>query len=236
MNLSTVGCVFEEVAARLNETYTDEETRYRTWVNLCTYDIATSFPNAPFNYVSADRTLSANTRQYTNLPTDFDRMINVVYPGGDIKLTYLTTEEFNAVQPSATETGSPTVYTLHGATNPANTQIEFYPVPSTDLTVNYEYRKLPTTVSSFSTVMTTIVPPKYNELYVLFTQMQGLRRREEHAAADKIEVRYEVKKQQMISNFSRMVEEPMRIKSVREFTSSNKTYGDEIVNMFWGQD
>ena len=100
MNLSTLGSIMEEVATRLNETYTDEETSYRTWVNLCTNDIAASFPNAPFNYVSADRTLSASVRHYTNFPSDFDRMINVTYPGGDIKLTYLTTEEFNAVQPS----------------------------------------------------------------------------------------------------------------------------------------
>ena len=77
MFVSTVGGILEEAAIRLNEVSADEENYYLNWVNLCTKDIALSFPTAPFNYTSADRTLSASTRQYTNLPSDFEKMITI---------------------------------------------------------------------------------------------------------------------------------------------------------------
>lgn len=232
--LSTIGGVYEEVASRLNEVYTDEEDSYNIWANLCTKDIAITFPNAPFNYVSADRTLSANVRHYTNMPLDFEKMIDVTYPGGDTKLKYLSEEEFDAIQPSATETGTPTVYTIHGATQTANSQIEFFPVPNGSIDLVYKCRKLPTTVSAFSAQLVSLIPPKYNELYVLHLQKEGYYKREDDVRGDKKRDDYELLKQRMINDFKRVTEEPWRIKSVREFQAANKVYSDEIVNMFWG--
>lgn len=233
-SVSTMAGVIEQVATNVNEVSADEEAVYTAWGNECTRDIARAFPNAPFNYVSADRTLSAGTRHYTNFPSDFDRLINVTIPEKDVKLKSLTEEEFNAIQPSATEQGIPTVYTLHGATATENTQIEFYPVPGAGYTTNYEYRKLPTTVSAISADIP--VPIKYADLYIDYVQMKALRRREDYDQAAIIEARYEASKQAMLADFKRRTEEPWRIKSIREFTPDNQKYSDEIVNLFWNQD
>ncbi|HDY68445.1 hypothetical protein LCGC14_2229520 [marine sediment metagenome] len=233
--LSTQGGVMEEVASRLNENYTTEEANYNSWFNMCTNDIARTFPNAPFNYVSADRTLSAGTRHYTNMPSDFEKMIDVTYPAGDVKLKNLSEEEFDALQPSATETGTPTVYVLHGASETADTQIEFFPVPNASITLNYKCRKLPATVSTFSAQLISVIPPKYNELYVLFVQKEGYYKREDTVQGDRRRAEYETMKQVMINDFKRLTEEPWRIKSIREFQAINKNYSDEIVNLFWGE-
>lgn len=230
--ISSLGGVIEEAATRLNEVSADEEAVYKNWFNACTRDLHTSFPNAPTWYASADRTLSSGTRHYTNFPSDLDHLIAVTFPAADVKLKFLTEEEFAAVQPSAAETGNPVVYTLHGASDPANTQIEFYPAIGSDtVTVNYQYRIQPPTVSTVSAAIPIYV--KYGELYVRFIEMMGLRRREDYAQADAIEAKYETLKQRWIADFKRRTEEPWRIKSVREFTQANRSYGDEIVNLFW---
>jgi len=234
MYISSVGNIMEEAATRLNEVSADESDVYSNWVNLCTRDIQLSFPQAPFLYASADRTLSASTRQYTNLPSDFEKMITIVYPAGDVKMKYLTEEEFTALQPSASETGTPSVFTIHGAEAAANQQVEFYPVPGSALTVNYQYRRLLTDVSAQSAAPP--IPIKWRELYVLYLEKMGLRRREDYTQAELVEAKYEQMKQQMIDDFKRRTEEPWRIKSIREFTQSNRQYGDEIVDLFWGND
>jgi len=232
ISTQTVNDVFDELADRLHEVSADEANSYRTGINLCTRDIAISFPNAPFNYVSADRTLSSGTRLYVNFPSDFDRLINVVDPTNDTKLKFLPEDQFNQIQPSASEQGNPTIYTLHGATDTANTQIEFYPVPGSSITVNYQYRKLPVTVSTASAALP--IPNKYVELYNLFGEARGRRRNEEFQEASIIEAKYEQEKQKMISDFKRMTEESWSTKSIREFTKSNLRHSDDIVNLFWG--
>ena len=234
VSTTTARDVYDELASRLHEVSADEDVFYRTGINLCTRDIAISFPNAPFYYVSTDRTLSSGTRLYTNLPTDYEKMINVVIPINDNKLKYLTEEEFDAIQPSASETGSPTVYTLHGSLTTGSTQIEFYPVPGTAITLNYQYRSLPIFTSATSASLQ--IPSKYAELYVLYGEMRGRRRNEEFQEALLVEQKYEALKQQMMMDFKRMTEEPWRIKSIREFTPNNRTYGDEIVDLFWNSD
>lgn len=230
--VSTVGGIIEEAATRLNEVSADEQDVYLTWLNFSLRDIAIDFPNAPFLFASADRTLSAGIRQYTNLPSNYDRMVNVTYPTGDVKLKYLTEEEFAVVQPSAAETGTPMVYTIHGAVDMANSQLEFYPVPGSAITINYKYRFMPAVVSATSVVPQ--IPLKYYELPVLYIEMKGLRRREDYSQADATEVKYETLKDKMKSDFKRRTEEPWRIKSIREFTQANRVYGNEIVDLFWG--
>ena len=226
-----MGGVLEEAAARLNEVSADEADQYINWFNLCTRDIGISFPNAPFFFSSADRSLSASVRGYQNLPSDFDKMIGITIPTKDVKLKYLPPEEFDIIQPSATETGIPMVYTLRGAA--VSTMVEYYPVPNAVMVANYKYRKMDAGTSAQSAAI--LIPLKYSELYVHFINTKGLRRREDHDQANIIESQYENLKQLMISDFKRMTEEPWRIKSVRELQGSNKTYSNEIVDIFWGQ-
>lgn len=231
--VSSIGGIIEEAANRLNEVSADKAEQYLSWINICTRDVALSFPNAPFLYASADRTLSAGTRHYTNLPTDFEKIITISDPANSNKLKYLTEEEFDLVVTSASDSGFPTIYTLHGAIGTASAQLEFYPIPATGLTLNYQYRKLPQLISATS--VSPQLPLKYYDLYVDYIVMNGMRRREDYAQADAVENKYEILKQKMIDDFKRVTEEPWRIKSVREFTAINQNSMDKVDNMFWGE-
>lgn len=123
----TVLDVMDELAARLNEVSADESQNYLTWINLCTKNVAQTYPNAPFTYVSADRTLSSGVRHYGNVFTDLDTLIDITDPVHQTKLKYMAEGEFDLAVPSATETGYPTIYTIHGGGD--NFQMEFYPIP-----------------------------------------------------------------------------------------------------------
>ena len=127
MFVSSAGTIAEEIATRLGEVSADNENVYKTWINLGLRDIGNTVPNAPFLQASADVTLSSGTRIYT-LSAAVSKMNSVTLPAADITLTYLEPEQFDILQPSATEGGNPTVYTLRGIGNPLPT-IEYYPQP-----------------------------------------------------------------------------------------------------------
>lgn len=222
---STQG-IRDEIAARLNEAETDNTSQYNNWINLGLRDIQTSFPTAPFLQTSADRTLSSGTRVYTNLPSDFDKMNKITYPVGDVALTYLSPEELDILQPSATEGGTPLVYTIRG--QGSNGRIEYYPVPGGSYTVHYDYQKLVTTVSAGSAVPD--VPEKYYDLLVLYGEIRGWRRRGRFSEASTIFQEYERLKERMKQELMRQATENSRVKSVREF--GRQDYNDPIKTIF----
>lgn len=229
MFLSSVSGVRIEIASRLNEAEEDNTEQYTVWINMGIRDIARSIPNPSWFQTSADRTLSSGTRIYS-LPADFDRMNGVTYPAGDVKLTFLESEQFDILQPSATESGTPRLYTIRGLGN-ASPRIEFYPSPGGSYTLHYDYIKLPTTVSAASAVPD--IPEKYLELLVLYGEASGLRRKGLRNDAAGVAGEYEALKNKMIQELNQQSNENPRIKSGREFMANNNDYGNPITNAFW---
>ena len=229
--VSTTGGIITEIAARLRKFETREEDFYLTELNLGLRDIQTTFPNASFLQTSADRTLSSGTRIYTNLPSDFEKMNSITYPAGDIRITYLAPQKLDTLQPSASEGGNPTVYTIRG--QGSNGRIEFYPVPGSSLTVHYDYIKEVPTVSAFSSIPE--IPEKYYDLLVMFGEYRGLRRSGFIVESREVKNEYETLKNRMIQDLQRETNENSRIKSVREFQKATRTYDDPIKNIYWNQ-
>ena len=176
---------------------------------------------------SADRTLSSGTRIYA-LPSDWGKMNIVTYPAGDVTLTYLEPEQFDILQPSASEGGNPSVYTLRGAGN-ASPRIEFYPSIAAAITLHYDYQKVMTTISAFSAVPD--IPERYNELLVLYGESRGLRRRGLRSDAAQVEQEYEVLKERMRQDLLSQTTGMKRIKNGREFSGRNY-FSDPIRNIF----
>jgi len=229
-NLSAVGSVREEIASQLNEVESDNTDQYNTWLTQCARDIHGSTAGLPIWQTSADRTLSSGTRLYTNLPTDFDKMNSITYPAGDIKLSFLSPEEFDVFQPSATEGGNPTIYTIRGYG--ADAGIEYYPVPGSSLTVHLDYQKGPPTFSAGSGQTISAVPAKYTDLLVMYGVRQGLRRKGMFAESREVNLEYETLKQKMVTDLMEQTTEPRRFRSGREFTGS--AYDDPVKNAIWG--
>jgi hypothetical protein len=218
--LSSVGTIQEELAIRLNEVSADEAATYLGWINQTTQDIAFSFANTvPFLETSAEFTLSAGTRNYS-LASNFDTMYSVIIPESDVKLTYVTKNEFDAIQPSASEQGIPSIYTIYQGA------IEYYPVPGSSLTVRQYYNSTVPTVSAASA--TPPIPAAFNELYVLRGQQMGLERRGDYNQAQIVERRYEQMKQKFVQTLKTLGIK--RIKDIREFRRSSS---DPIVNAIW---
>ena len=226
--VSSTGTIIEEVHERLRKFEAKDEDFYLTEINLGIRDIQNSFPNAPFLQTSADRTLSSGTRIYS-APTDFEKMNTITYPAGDVKLGYLHPEEFDILQPSASETGTPTNYTIRG--QGGNARIEFYPGPGSSLTVHYDYTKELPVVSAASS--TPEIPERYYELLVLFAEHRGLRRNGLYPGAREVAKDYEVMKERMKADLLRQSNENTRIRSVREFQQSRSTFDDPVKNMYW---
>lgn len=229
--LSTIQGIRDETATRLNETESDFTDTYTNWINQCIRDIYIDFPNAPFARTSADRTLSSGTRIYTNLPSDFEKMNSVVYPAGDVKLTYLEPLQFDIFQPSATEGGNPAYYTIRGTGD--NGRIEFYPSPGSNLTLHYDYQKAPLTVSIASAQIVSAFPLKYIELPVLYNQFRGLQRRGRNSESQQVQAEYERLKEKMRNELKNMTTENTRIRSEREFITMGKGFSDPIKWAFW---
>lgn len=227
--VSSVQTIRDEIAFRLNEAELDNTDFYTNQINLALADIRNSLPTAPFLQVSADRTLSAGTRIYPALISDFQKMNSVTDPAGDLKLSYLSPEEYDVLQPSATEGGRPTIYTIRG--QGVSSRFEFYPQPGGSYTLHFDYNRNLPTVSAGSA--TPELPVNYYELLVLYGEARGLRRRGLRADAQSVMNEYEEMKQKMIQDLMNQTNENQRIKSVREFQSSRSVYDDPIKNMFW---
>ena len=227
MFVSSAGTIAEEIARRLNEVSADNEDAYKGWINLGIRDIGNTVPNAPFLQTSADRTLSSGTRIYS-LPADWGKMNTVTYPAGDTTLAYLEPEQFDILQPSASEGGNPTVYTLRGVGN-SSPRIEFYPSIAASITLHYDYQKVMTTVSAFSAVPD--VPERYFELLVLYGESRGLRRRGLRADAAQVEQEYELLKEKMRQDLLSQTTGMVRIKNGREFAGRGY-FSDPIKNIF----
>ena len=231
--VSALNGIREEIAVRIAEVETDNTDQYTNWVNLCFRDVELDFPDAPFFHTSADRTLSAGTRIYTNLPTTFSKMHSITHPAGRTKLEFVSPEEFDIITASATEGGNPTIYTLRGALN--NARIEFFPVPGSAITVHYDYFKQAETVSAGSATSGQIdLPFKYYELPILYGEMMGLRRQGRRAEADTVELKYQQYKSKMMNDLREQAIQIKRIKSIREFQAANRSFDDPVVNVYWG--
>lgn len=226
MYLSSTQVICDEIGSRLNEAVDNDQ--FTKWVNLCTYDVQLDFPNAPFLRASADRTLSSGTRQYA-VETDYEKMNSISYPGGDVKLTYLPPQQFDMLQPSASESGTPSIYTIRG--NDSSAIIEYYPSPGSSIIVHEEYDKLMVSVASGAT--TPPLPKKYWELYVHYGHKMGLLRRGEYGNAQTVDQQYQVMKEKMRQDLLYRTTEPLRIRGTRDFTGGRNT-SDPIGNAFFG--
>lgn len=223
--ISSTQTIVTEVAARINEDASTAafEDQVVGDINQCTRDVAAEFPNAPFLYTSATRTLSAGTAAYT-LPSDFQKMYSVVNVPRNMKLTYLPEGQVEMAAPSA-GSGVPTIYTIY----PDGT-IRYTPTPgsSEDITLRYELSL--GTVSALSS--TPPLPTKYNELYCLYGEMKGLRRQQRYDQADRIEEKYEILKQKMIADLLKQTSEPYGVRSIREFGGGVTDWGNPIANIY----
>lgn len=213
-----------EVAGRLNEDATTAafEDQAITDFNQCTRDVAISFPNAPFLFTSAARTLSAGTGEYA-VPSDFEKMYDILNPTRQQKLMWLPTDQFDAIMPSA-YSGVPTIYTIF-----PNGTIKYGPTPNGAETLTLRYQLAQGTVSALSS--TPPIPTKYNELYCLYGEFRGLRRQQRYEEADNVEEKYIVMKNAMINDLTRQTNEPQPIRSSRELNNGLAST-DPIVNIF----
>ncbi len=228
--VSSVQTARDEIASRLGEVETDNSDFYTTGVNLCLRDIENTYPDSPHLRTSADRTLSSGTRQYA-AAADFEKMNSITLPAADVRLSYLTPQEFDAFQPSASEFGNPAIYTVRG--QGPNAQIEYFPSPGSSLTIHQDYQRRITTVSTGSASID--LPPKYFELPVIYGEWRGLRRQGRYGDAQILKKEYEVMKQQMKIDLEEQTTEPKKIRSEREFLIANRKYRDPITNIFWGE-
>jgi len=189
-NISATGGIREEIGLLLNEEESTQTDNYTNWINQGLRDIQLSFPINPYYLTSADRTLSAGTRNYA-LPSDYEKFDSITVPSQDVTLLYISPEEYDLLQPSATEGGVPVLYTIRGQGSTG--QIWYY--PNGAYTVHQNYFRLPTTVSTGSS--TPDLPTKYNELLVLFGVKKGMMRQGEFAQAREIGLQYEELKEKM---------------------------------------
>ena len=228
--ISATGGIREEIAARLNELETDNTDIYTNWINLGLRDIALSFPNAPFLQTSADRTLSSGTRVYQSLVTNAERINTITVPSTQTKLQFFSPEEFDILNPSASQGGNPTIYTLRGYLPTG--RFEFYPVPGSALDIHIDYEK---TISSVSIAADTPeIPVKYYELLVLYGEKLGLRRQKRYDISKEVDQEYQVLKQKMMEDLIRQTSQMPRIKGVREFQLGNNITTDPISQQFFG--
>ena len=216
-----VSSIQKEIGIRLNEVSADEASVYLNWINLTTNDIGLSLTNNRYLEASAYDTTSSGTRTY-GLPSDFSAMYSVRIPAYDIKLTYVPKEQFDALQPSATESGIPTRYTIW------DEEIEFYPSPNGSLDIYYNYIKNLAAVSAGTSDIP--VPDSYIELYINKGTQYGLERRGDYQQAAILEKRYDGLLQKMNEDVKSV--ESKRMKDVREFHRGNKS-SDPIVNQIW---
>lgn len=191
-------------------------------------DISNEYPNAPFLWASADRTLSSGVRMYNNLPANFEKMYDMTIPSGNIKLTYLTPNEFDMLAPSATAGGNPAVYTIRNTGS--SPTMEFYWVPSDAPTVHMNYQSTIDTVSAGSS--SPVIPIRYFELPVLYGERNGLRRRGMRAEAMQVDAEYQRLKIKMIDDLNRLTTENQRIKNGREFMQNINPIDDPIRRIF----
>ncbi len=219
----------DEIAERLNEVEADNSDKYTNWISLGLNDIQASFPNAPFLQTSADRTLSSGTRIYTNFPADISKINSLIYPAGNIKLTYLEPEQFDILFPSATEGGNPNYYTVRGAGTDSQ-RFEFEPSPGSSVTVHMDYQKTLSALSAGSAVIG--LPNTYLELPVLYAESLGLRRKGARSDAVGVKAEYEALKQRMIENLNRRTTENATLINPRDLMGTNRNYGDKIRNIF----
>lgn len=223
--INTASTIITEVATRINVLSADEADNIMTDINQCTKDVQLSFPQAPFLQTSTTKTLSAGVSEYP-AESDFEKMYSVRYPNGDIKLTFLPTEQFDAFLPNLNTSGSPSIYTL---TN-GGTTVKYAPVPGSALDVELRYHKLLNTISAQSA--TPPLPTKYVELYNLYGEFRGLRRQQRYSDASVIKNEYEQMKQQMIEDLKDMTSESVPIRSIREFGGGIRQYGNPIKNIY----
>lgn len=217
--LSSVGTIQRELAVRLNEVSADEADVYLGWINATSQDISLNLDNVRYLEASADRTLSSGTRIYA-LPSDFSQMYSVTLPASDTKLTFVPKAQFDALQPSATEGGDPTLYTIYLE------NIEFYPSPNSSRTVHYNYAKVFSDVSAASAALP--IPNAYLEMYVNRGVAYGLERRGDFLQAQIFHNRYEALLVKMNQDLKSV--ESLRMKSIREFRGSNNGLDDKIIN------
>lgn len=225
--ISATQAVRDEIAARLNEVESDNTDYYTKGMNLCIDDVQRSFPENPYYLTSADRTLSSGTRQYTHLPTDYEKMDSLTYPAGDVTLRFLDPEVFDLIQPSATEGGTPVNYTTRGWG--ASARIEYYPAPGGSYTLHMSYFRRPTTVSASSAVPD--LPPKYIELLILHGEARGLRRQGLRADAATVDAQYQALKEQMMDDLRRSTNEIRAFRGIRD-VQRTAISNDPIANLF----
>ena len=229
--ISATQGIRDEIAARLNEIESDNTDIYTNWINLGLRDIAYSFPDAPFLQTSANFALTAGTRIYSNLVVSAEKINSVTLPQTQTKLLYLPPEQFDIWAPSASQGGTPTVYTIRGLAS--NGTWEFYPVPGSSYTVFVMYDKSIGTVSAAADV--PAIPTKYFDLLATFGERMGLRRQKQYELSMLVEKDYEIMKQRMKEDLMRMSDQMPRVKSVREFVrAQGPITTDPISQAFFG--
>ncbi len=215
--ISSVGGIQAEIAIRLNEVSSDEADNYLNWINLTTQDISLNLTNPRYIQASTYLTTSAGTRHYS-LTSDFSQMYSVTIPSENRKLSFIPKEQFDTLNPSATQAGIPSVYTIF------QEDIEFAPQPSESLDVYYRYAKTFGTVSAASATLP--IPTAYLEMYVNRGVAFGLERRGDFNQAAIFHKRYmdllDLMNQDMVSIESK------RMKNIREFNGSHSN--DKLSN------
>lgn len=222
--ISSTQTIVTEVAGRLNEDASTAafEDQTVTDINQCTRDVAISFPNAPFLFTSAVRTLSAGTAIYPAF-SDFEKMYDVVNVPRNQKLVWLPTDQADMAAPSASP-GVPSIYTIY-----PNGSIKFVPPPAAAEDITYKYMMAQGTVSALSS--TPPIPTKYNELYCLYGEYRGLRRQQRYEEADNVEAKYLSMKTAMITDLLRQTSENTQIRGARDFAGVSD-YGNPITNIY----
>lgn len=139
------GTIQTQVQGRCQDTAATTLIQIQNFINQVVRELVVSSIFVPKLEGSETITTAASTATY-DLPSDFDRIYDILQKDTPSKLTFLTNDQFDNLKPNpggATSAGGkPLYYTIWGVSLTELRQISFYPIPDDIYTIYLKYFKI----------------------------------------------------------------------------------------------
>ena len=137
--------------------------RIKRYVNWSQQDVCSRLLGTDILFGTTTIATIASTGIYT-LDATADKLIDLYIDSNVIH--HMTREELDSLDPSRESAGIPSYWTEAGRDAATGAmKIELYPIPSSVLTVTYNYRKAPTDMVADNSI--SIIPAKYHKVMYL---------------------------------------------------------------------